>query len=162
MSCCSGLTCADSLAVFVMWASEYLRTSFICLISVSRSPSVPNEWVGVRVNAGAHTDVADMSRLKGWYADYMNGAAHAQWWGIDSFTHLNKYKIYPFQVGIISLRKGGKVSAWVKPRKSKLSYVYPIEIKLYFMLHISALFYWTMLVWSSIAICKKKFAVFTS
>ena len=114
MSCCSGLTCADSLAVFVMWASECLRTSFICLISVSRSPSVP-EWVCVRVNAGAHTDVADMSRLKGWNADYMNGAAHAQWWGIDSFTHLNKYKMYLFQVGIISLRKGGKVSAWVMP-----------------------------------------------
>ena len=41
LSCCSGLTCADSLAVFVMRASECLRTSFICLISVSRSPKVP-------------------------------------------------------------------------------------------------------------------------
>ena len=41
VSCCSGLTFADSLAVFVMRASECLRTSFICLISVSRSPGVP-------------------------------------------------------------------------------------------------------------------------
>ena len=41
MSCCSGLTFADSLAVFVMRASECLSTSFICLISVSRCPRVP-------------------------------------------------------------------------------------------------------------------------
>ena len=44
LSCCSGLTCAVSLAVFVMRASECLRTSFICLISSSRSSRVP-EWV---------------------------------------------------------------------------------------------------------------------
>ena len=37
MSCCSGLTFVDSLAVFVMQASECLRILFICLISIRRS-----------------------------------------------------------------------------------------------------------------------------
>ena len=48
LSCCSGLTCVDSLAVFVMQVSEYLSTSIICLISPRRLPWLPKRMCVMR------------------------------------------------------------------------------------------------------------------